>query len=102
MTDYPDDDIRERLRAALDRQRAIPRDVVRDEMSDEQLLRAHDSIGQAGHVTEAGEFVPDADGMQAGVGPSTTTPILLPDLLTAEEKARLEHLLTQRDNEETP
>jgi len=101
MTDYPDDDIREALRAARDRQRAIPGDVVPVEMSDEELLAAYDSIGQAGQVTEASEFEPDADGLPAGVGPSTTTPILVPDLLTAEQKARLDHLLTQRDNEET-
>ncbi len=109
MTEYPDNDIREALRAARDRQRAIPGDVVPVEMSDEQLLRAHDTAGQAGHLIEPGEFEPDefepdADGMPAGVGPSTTTPILLPNppLLTAEQKARLDHLLAQRDNEETP
>ncbi len=102
MTEYPDDDIREALAAARARQRATPRDVVSDEKADEQLLRVHDSIGQAGRVIEAGEFVPDADGMPAGVGPSTTRPILVPDLLTADQKARLDHLLAQRDNEETP
>ncbi len=100
MTGYDDAEIREALRAARARQRAVPRDVV--PVSDEQLLRVHDSAGQAGRVIEAGEFVPDADGMPAGVGPSTTTRILLPNpLLTAEQKARLEQLLAQRDNEET-
>ena len=35
------------------------------------------------------------------VEPSTTTPMILPNpVLTAEQKARLDHLLAQRDNPE--
>lgn len=95
MTEYPDDDIREALRAARDQQSAIPRDVVpQPAVTDEQLLRWHDA-GQ-GSLVDGGEVTPD------GVGPSTTTPVAMTDLLPAEQKARLEHLLAQRDIEETP
>ncbi len=107
MTEYPpDDDLGEALRAARDRRRAIPRDVVvHDEMSDEQLLAAHDNLASGrGRIQWPGEVEPDADGIPSYVAPATSEriPAGPPEVwFKPEHRARLEHLLAQRDNEET-
>jgi len=101
MTEYPPDRIGDELRAAYAAQRAIPRELPGPAPTDEQLLAWHDA-GQGGHFTELGEVLLGDDGMPADVEPSTTTPITMTDLLPAEQKARLDHLLAERDNEETP
>lgn len=107
MAKYPDDEIREDLRAALDRQHAIPRDVVvqRDEMSDEELLAAYDNLASGGgQIQSPGEVVPDADGIPFSVAPATSEPIpawSAEAWFKPEHRARLDRLLAERDNEET-
>jgi len=106
MTEYPDDEIREALRAARARQRAIPRDVVvPDEISDEQLLAAYDDLTSGrGWIQWPGEVEPDADGIPSSVAPATSEriPAGPPEVwFRPEHRVRLDRLLAERDNEET-